>query len=92
MTINRKTKEPEQKLIKPDRRTFGKSVLAGVLGGPVVLSSIPQRAQGISSPAASGKKGQAMKLALMLDIRNKERCILARQIGVKQAIVSVNRA
>ena len=28
----------------------------------------------------------------MLDIRNKEKCILARQIGVNHAIVSVNRA
>ncbi len=92
MTINRSTRESEQKSMKSDRRTFGKAVLAGVLGGPAVLSSISQRAQGISSPAASGKRGQGIKLALMLDIRNKEKCILARQIGVNHAIVSVNRA
>ena len=92
MTINRRTREPEQKTTKSDRRTFGKAFLAGILGGPAVLSSIPQKTQGISFPAVSGKRGQGMKLALMLDIRNKERCILARQIGVNHAIVSVNRA
>ncbi len=91
MAINEGTIESEQKTPRPDRRTFGKTVLAGVFGGPAVLSSISQRAQGINSPAASGKRGRGIKLALMLDIRNKERCILARQIGVNHAIVSVNR-
>jgi len=91
MTINRRTRESEQESIKSDRRTFGKAVLAGALGGPAILSSISQRAQGNSSPAVSGKRGRGIKLALMLDIQNKERCILARQIGVNHAIVSVNR-
>jgi len=91
MAINRRTRESEQKSMKSDRRTFGKAVLAGILGGPAVLSSISQKAQGISSSAVSGKRGQGIKLALMLDIRDKERCILARQIGVNHAIASVNR-
>jgi len=91
MTINRRTRESEQQSIKSNRRAFGKAVLAGVLGGPAVLSSISQRAYGRSSQAVSGKKGQGMKLALMLDARNKERWILARQIGVNHAIVPVSR-
>ncbi|MHC4243857.1 MAG: mannonate dehydratase, partial [Planctomycetota bacterium] len=91
MAINKRTRESEQKSVKSDRRTFGKTVLAGVLGGPAVLSSISQRAYGISSPAVFGKKGRGIKLALMLDIRDKERCILARQIGINHAIVPVNR-
>jgi len=91
MEVNRRKQESEQNLMKSDRRNFGKAVLAGVLGGPAVLSSISQKAQGINSPAVSGKKSQAKKLALMLDVRDKERCILARQIGVNHAIVSLNR-
>jgi mannonate dehydratase len=91
MEVNRRTKESKENPLKTNRRAFGKAVLAGVIGGPSVLSSISQKAQGISSPAVSGKKGKGIKLALMLDIQNKERCILARQIGVNHAIVSVNR-
>ena len=91
MEVNKRARESEQGQPKSDRRTFGKAILAGVLGGPAVFSSISQRAQGISSPTVSGKRSRGMKLALMLDIRNKERCILARQIGVNHAIVSVNR-
>ena len=91
MAINERTKEFKQGPPKSDRRTFVKAILAGVIGGPSVLSSISQRAQGISSPAVAGEKGQGMKLALMLDARNKERWILARQIGVNHAIVPVNR-
>ena len=91
MEVNRRTKESEEKQLKTNRRAFGKAVLAGVLGGPAVLSSISQRAHGISSPGASGKRGRGMKLALMLDSRNKERWTLARQIGVNHAIVPVSR-
>ncbi|MHC4727036.1 MAG: mannonate dehydratase, partial [Planctomycetota bacterium] len=61
------------------------------LGVPVVLSSIPQRAEGSSSISVS-KRSRGIKLALMLDTRNKERWTLARQIGVNHAIISVNRA
>ena len=83
-------RKSEQKLSKPERRAFGKAVLAGVLGGPMVLSSIAQKVQA-SSSISTLKGGQGIKLALMLDIRNKERCVLARQIGVNHAIISVNR-
>lgn len=92
MKANRRIKESKENLLKTNRRAFSKTLLAGVIGGPAALSSISQESQGISSLAVSGKKGQAMKLALMLDIRDKERCILARQIGVNHAIVSANRA
>jgi mannonate dehydratase len=91
MEVNRRTKESKKDPLKTNRRAFDMAVLAGVIGGPAILSSFSRKAQGISSPVVSGKKGQAMKLALMLDIRDKERCILARQIGVNHAIVPVNR-
>ena len=90
MATNKTPKESEQTLPKPDRRAFGKAVLAGVLGGPTVLSSIVQKAQGSSSIAVS-KGSHGMKLALMLDMRNKERWTLARQIGVNHAIVPASR-
>jgi mannonate dehydratase len=91
MEVNRRTKEFEENPLKTHRRAFGKAVLAGVLGVPVVLSSIPQRAEGSSSISVS-KRSRGIKLALMLDTRNKERWTLARQIGVNHAIISVNRA
>ena len=91
MIRNVSTSKSEQKLLKPGRRTFGKAFLASVLGGPTVLSSIVQKAQGNSSVTAS-KRGKGIKLALMLNLRNKERCTLARQIGVNHAIVSANSA
>ncbi|MDT8302772.1 MAG: mannonate dehydratase [Sedimentisphaerales bacterium] len=92
MEVNRKTKESKKNPLKTNRRAFGKTLLAGVIGGPAALSSISQKAQGITSPAVFGTRGRGIKLALMLDIRDKERCILARQIGVNHAIVSANRA
>jgi mannonate dehydratase len=91
MEVNRRTKETKENPLKTNRRAFGKTLLTGVLGGPAILSFISQRAQGINPPTASRKRGRGIKLALMLDIQNKERCILARQIGVNHAIVSVNR-
>lgn len=90
MEINKRTKEPNLRPLKPDRRTFGKAVLAGILGGPAVLSSISLKAQG-SSDIATSRTARGMKLALMLDSRNKERWVLARQIGVNHAIVPVSR-
>ena len=97
MTTNKITRNFERTPPKPDRRTFGKAVLAGVLGGPAVLSSIAQTAEeqlpsdkktrGSSSRA--GDRG--MKLALMLHPENQERRVLARQIGVNHAIVPVSR-
>jgi mannonate dehydratase len=91
MEVNRRTKETKENPLKTNRRAFGKTLLTGVLGGPAILSFISQRAQGINPPTASRKRGRGIKLALMLDIRDKERCVLARQIGVNHAIVSVNR-
>ncbi len=91
MEIKKRTTESDRKTLKANRRAFGKAVLAGVLGGPIVLPSIIQNAQGSSSPAISEKRGKGMKLALMLDSRNKDRWTLARQIGVNHAIVPVSR-
>ncbi len=101
MATNKMTKESKQIPLKPSRRAFGKAILAGVLGGPAVLSSVAQTAQeqlpsdkktrGSRSLAAAPKGRKGMKLALMLDMRNKERWILARQIGVNHAIVPASR-
>ncbi len=88
----------ESKLIplKPSRRAFGKAILAGILGGPAALSSIAQTAEeklprDSRSYANERQGGTGMKLALTLDMRNKERWILARQIGVNHAIVPASR-
>ena len=101
MNTNKITGESKPIPLKPSRRTFGKAILAGVLGGPAVLSSIAQTAEeqlpsnkktrGSRPRAVPRKEGQGMKLALMLDMRNKERWILARQIGVNHAIVPASR-
>ena len=90
MEIKKRTKEPNLRLLKPDRRTFGKAVLAGFLGGPAVLSSVSLKAQA-SSDIATSRTARGMKLALMLDSRNKERWVLARQIGVNHAVVPVSQ-
>jgi len=87
MIRNMSIRKSEQKLFKPGRRTFGKALLASAICGPTLLSSTEQNVQGNTTL----KSEHGIKLALMLDIRNKERCTLARQIGVKHAIVSVNR-
>ena len=85
------TGKSERTKIRPDRRAFGKAVLAGVLAGPAALSSIARAAkeQLPSSPAETADEG--MKLALMLPPENEDRWTLARQIGVNHAIVSLNR-
>lgn len=87
MAANEITRESERTQIKPNRRTFGKAVLAGILAGPAAMSSITQAAT--SSRSGAGDKG--MKLALMLGPEDEERWILARQIGVNHAIVSLSR-
>ena len=97
MATNKMTRESKLISLKPSRRAFGKAVLAGVLGGPVALSSIAQTAEeqlprDSLSIADERQGGKGMKLALMLDMRNKERWILARQIGVNHAIVPASRA
>jgi len=101
MATNKITRESKLIALKPSRRAFGKAILAGVLGGPAVLSSVAQTAEeqlpsdkktrGSLSFAATRKGRKGMKLALMLDMRNKERWILARQIGVNHAIVPASR-
>ena len=58
-----KTREDERTSYQPDRRAFGKAILAGVLGGPAALSSV---AQANKDQLQSGSKGQCMKLAFML--------------------------
>lgn len=47
------TKESERTSLKSDRRTFGKAVLAGALGGPAALSSI---AEAVEEQLPSDKK------------------------------------
>ncbi len=96
MSNSKPYKEPERMPLKADRRTFGKAVVAGLLGGPTVLSSVAQTAgqrlpsanrtrAGWSSAADSG-----MKLALMLRPENPENRVLAHQIGVNHAIVPLS--
>ena len=87
MVLNEVTRESERTQIKPDRRAFGKAVLAGILAGPAAMSSIAQEATSNRSRA----EDHGMKLALTLQPSNQQRWILARQIGVNHAIVSVNR-
>jgi len=76
---------------KPDRRTFGKAILTGLLGGPAVLDSVQRTACRLNAVHNSPLGDEGMKLALMLDMQNQERWVLARQIGVNHAIVPVNR-
>lgn len=92
MATNKITRESKLIPSKSSRRAFGKAILAGVLGGPAVLSSIAQAAEEQSRSLAATRKGRkGMKLALMLRPENKERWILARQIGVNHAIVPASR-
>lgn len=88
--------ESERMSRKPDRRTFGKAVVAGLLGGPTVLSSVAQTARG-QLPSDEKTRGgrsrggdRGMKLALMLRPENPENRVLAHQIGVNHAIVPLS--
>ena len=85
------TRESERTQIRPDRRAFGKAVLAGILAGPAALSSITRAADEQLPSIRPGAVDQGMKLALALQPGDQQRWILARQIGVNHAIVSVNR-
>ena len=87
MAANDITGESGSMKIRPDRRAFGKAVLAGILAGPAAMSSVVQAAAANQSEA----KDNCMKLALALQPSNEQKWILARQIGVNHAIVSVNR-
>jgi mannonate dehydratase len=91
MPAKKITRESERIEIRPDRRAFGKAVLAGILAGPAALSSIAQAAKEQLQSSRSGAVDQGMKLALMLPPENEDRWTLARQIGVNHAIVSLNR-
>ena len=88
MGRNRKMKEYKRIPSQPDRRAFGKAVLAGILGGPAVLSSA---AQVKKNQLPSDSVGRCMKLALILQPEDQDRWRLARQIGINHAIVSVSR-
>ena len=88
MGHNRKTREYERISYQPDRRVFGKAVLAGILGGPAILSSVAQTSK---DRPPSDSEGRCMKLALMLRPEDRDRWVLARQIGVNHAIVSLSR-
>ncbi len=89
-------KEPERMPLKTDRRTFGKAVVAGLLGGPTVLSSVAQTARGRLPSDRRTRAGRSngadsgMKLALMLRPENPENRVLAHQIGVNHAIVPLS--
>ena len=87
MSANKNTRKSECKQIRPDRRAFGKAVLAGMLAGPAAISSIARAATSNRSEA----EDHGMKLALALSPGNEERWTLARQIGINHAIVSLNR-
>jgi mannonate dehydratase len=91
MPTKKITIESEHTQIRTDRRAFGKAVLAGILAGPAALSSITQAANDQLPSSSSGAADMGMKLALMLPPENEDRWILARQIGVNHAIVSLNR-
>ena len=84
----RNTRQYKRTPYRPDRRAFGKAVLAGLLSGPAVLSSVA-RANRAQPPSDS--EGPCMKLALMLQPGDRDRWVLARQIGVNHAIVPVSR-
>jgi mannonate dehydratase len=80
--------------LTPDRRTFGKAVLAGFLGGPAVLSSIAEASKEPDQKTRGSRSLEAdrgMKLALMLRPENPETWVLARQIGVNHAIVPLSK-
>jgi mannonate dehydratase len=97
MRHNKMNGGPERTARQPDRRAFGKAVLAGMLGGPAALSSLAEAAQKhlLSDGQLRGSYSHAadagMKLALMLRPEEKERWVLARQIGVNHAIVPLSR-
>ncbi len=86
-------KRESQATPKLDRRAFGKAVMAGVLGGPAALSSIAEVVEG-QTPSNKRIQGSCsgMKLALMLRLEDKDRWVLARQIGVNHAIVPLSSA
>ena len=90
MPNNNITGEPDRTSLKPDRRTFGKAVFAGVLGGPAAWSSIAEAAKEQRSSSRSGAGDRGMKLALMLRPENPQNWVLAKQIGVNHAIVPLS--
>ncbi len=88
--------ESERMPLKPSRRTFGKAVVTGLLGGSTVLSSVTQTARGQlpsdrrTQTSRSNGADAGMKLALMLRPENPENRVLAHQIGVNHAIVPLS--
>jgi len=90
MTTNEITRESERIQIMPDRRAFGKAVLAGILAGPAAMSSIARAAKEQRPSSRSEASDRGMKLALMLRPENQDRWVLAKQIGVNHAIVPLS--
>ena len=91
MAAKKITRESECTQIRPDRRAFGKAVLAGILAGPAAMSSIARAAKEQRPSSRSGAGDRGMKLALMLRPENRDRWVLARQIGVNHAIVPLSK-
>jgi len=91
MAANEITRESERILLRPGRRAFGKAVLAGVLAGPAVLSSIARAADERRPSSHPEAADRGMKLALMLRPEERDRWVLARQIGVNHAIVPLSK-
>lgn len=89
MAINAKQKS--QTKTKLNRRAFGKAVMAGAVSGPIAASAVIGAGE---APIPSKKRMQAsrsgIKLALMLRPEEKQRWVLARQIGIGHAIVPLS--
>lgn len=96
MPTSKMTKESEQTSLRPDRRTFGKAVLAGALGGAAAFSPVAEAAKESrpsdkKTPDSRSRAGdRGMKLALMLRPENPQSWVLASQIGVNHAIVPLS--
>jgi mannonate dehydratase len=91
VAANEIARKSEHTQIRPDRRAFGKAVLAGILAGPAAMSSIVQAAKDQLTPSRSGAGDRGMKLTLMLRPENQDTWVLARQIGVNYAIVPLSK-
>ncbi len=96
MANSKITKESERTSLKSDRRTFGKAVLAGALGGAAAFSSVAEAAKesrpsNKKTPESRSREAdRGMKLALMLRPENPQSWVLASQIGVNHAIVPLS--
>ncbi len=96
MLNNEITKASARISLEPDRRTFGKAVLAGALGGAAAFSSVAEAAKesrpsNKKTPESRSRAADVgMKLAMMLRPENPQSWVLASQIGVNHAIVPLS--